>query len=223
MLLGASPASLRLAARDGLPALPGLPPVLPSSLLERRPDVAGAERRVIAANAEIGVARAAWFPDLTLSASGGYRSAQLAEWISAPNRFWSIGPQFAMTLFDGGRIRAGVEQAEARYDETVADYRQTVLDALREVEDRLVQLAVAEREADARRAALDAARESLRLIDNQYRAGTVDYLSVASAQTAALSSERSLLDLQGSRLIASVQLIAALGGGWQGLEASAEE
>lgn len=223
VLLGASPASLRLAARDGLPALPGLPPALPSSLLERRPDVAGAERRVIAANAEIGVARAAWFPDLTLSASGGYRSAQLAEWISAPNRFWSIGPQFAMTLFDGGRIRAGVEQAEARYDETVADYRQTVLDALREVEDRLVQLAVAEREADARRAALDAARESLRLIDNQYRAGTVDYLSVASAQTAALSSERSLLDLQGSRLIASVQLIAALGGGWQGLEASAGE
>ncbi|MCL7463146.1 efflux transporter outer membrane subunit [Pseudomonas sp. NW5] len=217
VLLGEAPAGVRLAPRNGLPALPALPVAVPSQLLERRPDVAGAERRVMAANAEIGVARAAWFPDLSLSAAGGYRGAQLAEWISAPNRVWSIGPQLAMTLFDGGRIRAGVEQAEARYDQTVADYRQTVLEALREVEDRLVQLTVAERETQARRAALEAARESLRLIDSQYRAGTVDYLSVASAQTSALTSERNLLDLQGSQLLASVQLIAALGGGWAGL------
>lgn len=223
VLLGEAPSHFRLAVREGLPALPGLPPALPSRLLERRPDVAGAERRVMAANAEIGVARAAFFPDLTLSANGGYRSAQLADWISAPNRLWSIGPQFAMTLFDGGRLRAGVEQAEARYDQTVADYRQTVLEALQEVEDRLVQLSVAEREAEARALALSAARESLRLIDSQYRAGTIDYLSVASAQTSALSSERSLLDLQGSRLLASVQLIAALGGGWQASTALVQE
>ncbi|MCQ4347143.1 efflux transporter outer membrane subunit [Pseudomonas stutzeri] len=219
VLLGVPPAEFALAPVDGVPALPEIPLSLPSALLERRPDVAGAERAVIAANAEIGVASTAYFPSLSLSAAGGYRSGALDDWIGLPNRFWSIGPQFAMRLFDGGLIRAQVEQAEARYDRTVAAYRQTVLDSFREVEDYLVQLRVQEEESVVQQQALEAARESLRLVENQYRAGTVDYNSVVGVQTAALSNERTQLDLLGSRLTASVQLIAALGGGWQGVEA----
>nr|WP_218567566.1 efflux transporter outer membrane subunit [Pseudomonas cavernae] len=214
VLIGVPPADFALAEVDQVPALPAVPVGVPSALLERRPDIAGAERRVKAANADIGVEQAAYYPDLTLSASGGYRSGSLNDWISAPNRFWSIGPAFAMTLFDGGIIRSRVEQAEASYDQTVADYRQTVLDGFREVEDFLVQLEVFERESTVQGEALDAARESLRLIENQYKAGTVDYNSVVNVQTSALSNERNLLTLQGSRLTASVQLIAALGGGW---------
>ena len=219
VLVGVAPSQFQLAVRDQVPALPGVPVSLPSTLLERRPDVAAAERRVIAANAEIGVAKAAYYPDLSLSATGGYRSGGLDRWISTPNRFWSIGPSFALNLFDGGLIRSRVEQAEASYDQTVADYRQTVLSSFREVEDYLVQLAVLEREAVVQQQALDAARESLRLMLNQYRAGTVEFTDVVSVQTTALSSERTRLTLQGSRLVASVQLIAALGGGWQGLPA----
>ena len=124
---------------------------MPSQLLERRPDIASAERKVISANAQIGVAKAAYFPDLTLSAAGGYRSGSLSNWISTPNRFWSIGPQFAMTLFDGGLIGSQVDQAEATYDQTVATYRQTVLDGFREVEDYLVQLSVLDEERGAAR------------------------------------------------------------------------
>src|SRR5690606_23842856 len=140
VLIGVAPAEFTLAAGDEVPALPGVPLSLPSSLLERRPDVAAAERRVMAANASIGVAKAAYYPQLSLSASGGYRSGSLDSWISSPNRFWSIGPSFAMTLFDGGLIRSRVEQAEASYDQTVAEYRQSVLNSFREVEDYLVQL-----------------------------------------------------------------------------------
>ncbi|MBM7061932.1 efflux transporter outer membrane subunit [Pseudomonas sp. UL073] len=214
VLVGVPPANFELAEVDQVPALPQVPVSVPSALLERRPDIAAAERRIIAANADIGVEKAAYYPDLTLSATGGYRSGSLNDWISAPNRFWSIGPSFAMTLFDGGIIRSRVEQAEASYDQTVADYRQTVLDGFREVEDYLVQLDVFERESAIQQEALDAARESLRLIENQYKAGTIDYNSVVNVQTSALSNERTLLGLRGSRLTASVQLIAALGGGW---------
>ena len=219
VLIGVPPAEFELAAVAGVPALPEVPVSVPSQLLERRPDVASAERAVMSANAEIGVARAAWFPSLSLSAAGGYRSGTLDQWLSTPNRFWSIGPEFAMTLFDAGLIRSQVDQAEARYDQTVAGYRQTVLDSFREVEDYLVQLSVLERESRAQQEAVDAARESLRLLENQYKAGTIDYNSVVSVQTAALSNERSSLTLLGSRLTASVQLIAALGGGWQGVAA----
>ena len=196
---------------------------MPSQLLERRPDVASAERAVMSANAEIGVAKAAWFPSLSLSAAGGYRGDTFGQWINTPNRFWSIGPQFAMTLFDAGLIRSQVDQAEARYDQTVAGYRQTVLDSFREVEDYLVQLRVLEEESAVQQEALDAARESLRLVENQYKAGTIDYNSVVSVQTAALSNERSSLTLLGSRLTASVQLIAALGGGWDGVAQEQEQ
>jgi NodT family efflux transporter outer membrane factor (OMF) lipoprotein len=188
--------------------------LLPSQLLERRPDVASAERNVMAANARIGVAKAAWFPSLSLSAAGGYRSGSLQDWITTPNRFWSIGPEFAMTLFDAGLIRSQVDQAEAAYDQTVATYRQTVLDSFREAEDYMVQLDVLEEESGVQQEALDAAREALRLVTNQYRAGTVDYTSVVTSQATALSNERTLLTLMGTRLTASVQLIAALGGGW---------
>ncbi|WP_339411475.1 efflux transporter outer membrane subunit [Pseudomonas sp. EA_35y_Pfl2_R5] len=216
VLVGVPPSELSIAVREKLPALPEIPVALPSQLLERRPDVAAAERRVIAANAEIGVAEAAWYPDLTISASGGYRGSSFADWIDLPNRFWSLGPQLALTLFDGGARSAELERSEAAYDQTVAQYRQSVLDSFREVEDTLVQLRVLQEEAVIQQEALDAARESLRLIENQYRAGTVDFNSVVNVQATALNNERTNLSLLGSRLTASVQLIAALGGGWQG-------
>ena len=215
LLVGTTPNALRIAAVDALPSLPVLPMAVPSSLLERRPDIAAAERRVMAANAEIGVAKSAYFPDLTLSASGGYRGSNLADWISMPNRFWSIGPQFAMTLFDAGLRRSKTEQAEARYDQQVARYRQTTLQAIGEVEDALVQLNVLEQEIVVQREALAASQDTLRLIENQYQAGFVDFLAVTSAQATALNSERSLLNLLSTQLSASVQLISALGGGWQ--------
>ena len=215
VLIGVPPSELSIAVREQLPALPAIPMALPSQLLERRPDVAAAERRVIAANAEIGVAEAAWYPDLTISASGGYRGSSFADWIDLPNRFWSLGPQLALTLFDGGARSAELERSEAAYDQTVAQYRQSVLDSFREVEDYLVQLRVLQQEAVIQQEALDAARESLRLIENQYRAGTVDFNSVVSVQATALNNERTTLSLLGNRLTASVQLIAALGGGWQ--------
>ncbi|QVM87459.1 efflux transporter outer membrane subunit [Pseudomonas lalucatii] len=215
VLVGASPAELSIAAREDVPGLPQIPVALPSQLLERRPDVAAAERRVMAANAQIGVAEAAWFPDLTISASGGYRGSSFADWLEVPNRFWSLGPQLALSLFDGGARRAELERSEAVYEQTVAQYRQAVLDSFREVEDQLVLLRVLEQESAVQQQALDAARESLRLIDNQYRAGTLDFNSVVNVQATALNNERASLTLLGSRLSASVQLIAALGGGWQ--------
>lgn len=214
-LIGVPPSELSIAVREQLPVLPEIPVALPSQLLERRPDVAAAERRVIAANAEIGVAESAWYPDLSISASGGYRGSSFADWVDLPNRFWSLGPQLALTLFDGGARSAELERSEAAYDQTVAQYRQAVLDSFREVEDYLVQLRVLEQEAVIQQEALDAARESLRLIENQYRAGTVDFNSVVSVQATALNNERTALSLLGTRLNASVQLIAALGGGWQ--------
>ena len=215
LLVGTTPNALRIATVDALPSLPVLPMAVPSSLLERRPDIAAAERRVMAANAEIGVAKSAYFPDLTLSASGGYRGSNLADWISMPNRFWSIGPQFAMTLFDAGLRRSKTEQAEARYDQQVARYRQTTLQAIGEVEDALVQLNVLQEEIVVQREALAASQDTLRLIENQYQAGFVDFLAVTSAQATALNSERTLLNLLSTQLSASVQLISALGGGWQ--------
>ncbi|MGE8175899.1 efflux transporter outer membrane subunit [Pseudomonas fluorescens] len=216
VLIGLPPADFNLAEIRNIPALPQVPLSLPSQLLERRPDIASAERSVIAANANIGVAKAAYYPDLTLSMSGGYSSSTYSNLISLPNRFWSVGPKLAMTLFDGGQRSAEVDRTEAAYDQTVAKYRQTVLDGFREVENYLVQLKVMEDEAAVRQEALDAARESLRLTLNQYKAGLIAYLDVVVVQATALSNERSVLSLQQSRLIASVNLIAALGGGWDG-------
>lgn len=226
VLMGQAPADFNLAATTSIPELPAIPLELPSQLLERRPDIAAAERSVMAANANIGIAKAAYYPDLTLSLSGGYSSSTFSNWVSLPNRFWSVGPQLAMTLFDGGQRSAEVDRTEAVYDQTVAQYRQTVLDGFQEVENYLVQLKVYEDEADVRAEALAAARESLRLTSNQYKAGLIGYLDVVNVQTTALSNERSVLTLLQSRLIASVQLIAALGGGWSaenGLDVTADE
>ncbi|MGZ9739014.1 efflux transporter outer membrane subunit [Pseudomonas sp. GNP012] len=216
VLIGLPPAQFSLAESQDIPQLPQVPVALPSQLLERRPDIASAERSVMAANANIGVAKAAYYPDLTLSLNGGYSSSTSKDLFSLPNRFWSVGPQLAMTLFDGGQRSAEVDRSEAAYDETVAKYRQTVLDGFREVENFLVQLKVLQDEAVVRQQALDAARESLRLTQNQYKAGLIAYIDVVVTQAAALNNERSNLDLLQSRLIASVQLIAALGGGWDG-------
>ena len=214
VLMGMAPAEFNLVASPSVPALPQIPVGVPSQLLERRPDIAAAERSVMAANANIGVAKAAYYPDFTLSLSGGYSSSTFANWISLPNRFWSVGPQLALTLFDGGRRSAEVERSEAVYDQTVAQYRQTVLDGFQEVENYMVQLQVYEQEASVRQEALEAARESLRLTSNQYKAGLIGYLDVVNVQATALSNERSVLNVLQSRLIASVQLVAALGGGW---------
>ncbi|WP_122311795.1 efflux transporter outer membrane subunit [Pseudomonas coronafaciens] len=214
VLMGMAPAEFSLAATTSIPQLPQIPPGLPSQLLERRPDIAAAERSVMAANANIGVAKAAYYPDFTLSMSGGYNSSTFANWISLPNRFWSVGPQLAMTLFDGGRRTAEVDRSEAVYDQTVAQYRQTVLNGFQEVENYLIQLKVYEQEAAVRQEALVSARDSLRLTSNQYKAGLIGYLDVVNVQATALSNERSVLSVLQSRLIASVQLIAALGGGW---------
>ncbi|MEN5199986.1 efflux transporter outer membrane subunit [Pseudomonas wadenswilerensis] len=223
VLLGKVPAEFALADSKDIPALPQVPLALPSQLLERRPDIAKAERNVMSANASIGVARAAYFPDLTLSMSGGYSSSSFSDWISLPNRFWSVGPQLAMTLFDAGQRAAEVDRSEAVYDQTVAQYRQTVLDGFKEVENYLVQLKVYEDEARVRSEALDSARESLRLTNNQYKAGLIAYLDVVNVQTTALSNERSVLNLLQGRLVASVQLIAALGGGWDSQAAFVEQ
>ncbi|MFV0282695.1 MAG: efflux transporter outer membrane subunit [Castellaniella sp.] len=214
VLLGQVPAGFRLTQGATLPKVPDVPAGVPSTLLLRRPDVAGAERRAAQANARIGVAQAAWFPDLTLSAQGGYRAMEFTSWIMTPARFWTLGPALALSLFDGGARAAAVASARAAYDAQAAAYRKTVLDALREVEDALVQSQALVQEQAARDRALAAARETLRQVTNQYQAGLVDYLSVVQAQTSALSAEQTALDVRAQRLTASAQLIAALGGGY---------
>ncbi|QXI36538.1 efflux transporter outer membrane subunit [Pseudomonas xantholysinigenes] len=223
VLMGKAPADFALAASNDIPALPQIPVTLPSQLLERRPDIASAERKVMSANSNIGVSRAAYFPDLSLSMSGGYSSSSFKNWIELPNRYWSVGPQLALTLFDAGKRSAEVDRTVAVYDQTVAQYRQTVLDGFKEVENYLVQLKVYGDEAVVRQEALEAARESLRLTENQYKAGLIGYLDVVNVQTTALSNERSVLTLLQGRLVASVQLIAALGGGWDAQAALAEQ
>lgn len=216
VLTGQAPAEFSIAESQNIPNLPQIPLSLPSQLLERRPDIASAERSVIAANANIGVAKAAYYPDLTLSMSGGYSSSTSKNLLTLPNRFWSVGPKLDLPIFDGGIRSAEVDRTEAAYDQTVAKYRQTVLDGFREVENYLVQLKVYEDEAAVRQEALDAARDSLRLTQNQYKAGLIAYIDVVVVQATALSNERTVLNILQSRLIASVQLIAALGGGWNG-------
>jgi len=214
VLLGRTPASFQLAANGEVPMLPSIPVGLPAELLQRRPDVAAAERRMAEANAQIGVAQAAWLPAITLGAQGGFRSGQWAEWLTAPARFWAIGPALALTIFDGGARRAAVEQARAAFDVQALSWRQAVLTALQEVEDLLVQLRVMGMEQVTQGRALESARESLRLTQNQYEAGLIDYLSVVQTETTALNTERAALSLLSERLSASARLMAALGGGW---------
>lgn len=214
VLVGKTPAALDVVLAADLPAVPVTPVGVPSTLLQRRPDIVAAERRVAQANAQIGLAQAAWFPDLTLSAQGGYSSGQWAQWLSAPSSFWALGPILAFTIFDGGAREARIQDARAGFDVQVAGYRQTVLDALREVEDYLVGLDLLGQQSVVQARALASARESLRLTQNQYDAGLLDYLSVVQVETSALDAERVAIGLRTDRLLASVQLMAALGGGW---------
>jgi NodT family efflux transporter outer membrane factor (OMF) lipoprotein len=223
-LLVGKPASSFAIERAALTvALPSIPVAMPSELLERRPDIAGAERRMASANAQIGVAKAAYFPSLTLSASGGYQSSALAQLFSAPSRFWSIGPALAETLFDGGARRAQTEQATAAYDANVAAYRQTVLTGFQEVEDNLAALRILQEEAEVQDDAVKLAQRSVELALNQYKAGTVSYLNVVTVQATALANERTAVNLMGQRLSASVLLIKALGGGWDATQLPAPD
>lgn len=197
-----------------LPAVPAIPAGLPSQLLERRPDIAAAERRVASANAQIGVAHAAFFPDLILSASAGLESTFFSPWLSAPSLFWSIGPQLAGTLFDGGKRKASLHGATAQYDGAVADYRQSVLVALQQVEDNLSALHALADEATSQQRATTAANLSLRLTTNRFNAGAVSYLDVVTAQTIALTNQRLADQIAARQLTSSVSLMKALGGTW---------
>lgn len=191
-----------------------IPVDVPSTLLERRPDIAAAERRVSAANASIGIARAAFFPDLTLSPIIGFQSTQTANWLSAPNLFWAIGPALTATLFDAGRHEAQLDAAHAKLNESAAQYKSTVLHAFQQVEDNLALLGKLRDEARSQDLAVQNARRTLELALDQYQAGAVSYLDVFDAQTAALEAARSAIDLRTRYLHASVGLVRALGGGW---------
>jgi NodT family efflux transporter outer membrane factor (OMF) lipoprotein len=212
LLVGTPPSEFSIERVPFRIAVPSIPFGVPSELLERRPDIAAAERRVAAA--QIGVAQAAFFPSLTLSASGGFRSADAAQWLTAPSRFWSFGPAIAQTIFDAGRRRALTDQAIAAYDATVATYRQTVLTGFQEVEDNLAALRILEQEAKVQDEAVQAGRQSLTLTTNQYKAGTISYLNVVVVQAAQLNNERTAVGILGQRLAAAVLLVKALGGGW---------
>ena len=193
---------------------PPIPVGVPSELLERRPDIAAAERSVASANAQIGVAEAAYYPTLTLTASGGFQGTSLSNWLSWPNRLWSIGSAIAETVFDAGLRRAMTDEARAAYDATVASYRQTVLTAFQDVEDNLAALRILEEEARVQEEAVNASQKSLEVTMNQYKAGTVSYLNVIVAQTTKLNNERTAVDISGRRMAASALLVKALGGGW---------
>jgi NodT family efflux transporter outer membrane factor (OMF) lipoprotein len=220
LLIGKTPAEFALAPQPLSVQPPPIPVGLASQLLERRPDVAIAERQAAAANAQIGVAESAYFPNLTLSATAGYQSSTFSKWLTAPSRFWSLGPQLAETLFDGGARRAQTAQARAAYDAAVANYREVALAAFQNVEDNLAALRILESEAAAQADAVRAAEESLKIANNQYRAGTVSYLNVITAQAAAYSNERNAISILGNRLTDSVALVKALGGGWSSAELS---
>jgi len=197
-----------------------IPVAIPSDLLERRPDIASAERKMAAANAQIGVAKAAYYPTLSLSGSLGYASTELASLFTSPSFFWALGPTaLSATLFDGGARKAQTEQARAAYDGTVAFYRQTVLTGFQDVEDNLAALRILDEEAQFQEQAVKSAQESVMLTTNQYKAGIVSYLNVVTVQTIALTNERTAISISGQRLNAAVLLVKALGGGWRAPEA----
>jgi NodT family efflux transporter outer membrane factor (OMF) lipoprotein len=214
VLVGKAPGDFSLPSGTLGPAVPVTPAGVPSSLLERRPDVAAAERRMAAANAQIGIAIAAYFPDLTLSGSFGYVSNVVSGLVKAPNNVWSFGGSATDTLLDFGARPAQVRQARAAYDAAVADYRQTVLVAFQQVEDQLATLRILEQQVQVQEQTVKSANLSVQLTLNQYRAGTVAYTAVVTAQTIALADAQTLLNIRQSRLSASVALIEALGGGW---------
>jgi NodT family efflux transporter outer membrane factor (OMF) lipoprotein len=214
VLTGKPPSTLSIATEKLQTPPPPVPLAVPSALLERRPDIAAAERQVAAANEQIGIAMAAFFPTLTLSATAGFEGANFVKWLTWPSRFWSLGPSLSETLFDAGKRHAQVYQTRAAYDATVANYRQTVLTAFQQVEDNLAALRILAQEADVQANAVKAAEQSLTISTDQYKGGIVSYLQVITAQTTALQNERAAVDILTRRMTASVLLIEALGGGW---------
>jgi NodT family efflux transporter outer membrane factor (OMF) lipoprotein len=221
VLVGKAPSELTLAQGEFASTVPVAPVGLPSELLLRRPDIAAAERDLESANAEIGVAEAAWFPSLTLSGSFGYDSSSLSHLIRASNQVWSFGPSVAETLFEGGAILGQIRENRALYDSAVATYRETVLTAFQQVEDDLATLDYLQTEYAQENEAVSDAERSETLTLNQYRAGTAAYSSVIVAQTARLSAQITALNVQSQRLVASADLIDAIGGGWNSAELKA--
>ncbi|MFZ4878367.1 efflux transporter outer membrane subunit [Janthinobacterium sp. Mn2066] len=219
VLLGIPPSALEvkstLAGVAGLPAVPPVPALLPSTLLERRPDIAAAQRRVAAAYAQIGVADASYFPALSLSASAGYRNTSLANLVSAPNFLWSLGSSLTQAIFDGGQRKLASAQARAAADQATSTYRQSVLTALQEVEDNLVLARRLQEEVAYQADAVAAAQRNLAITNDQYAGGTVSYLNVVTAQTAAYTSESSLLSVQNRQLAATAILLKNIAGRWQ--------
>ena len=215
VLVGKSPSGFTVAAGPVPAEVPTIDPGVPSTLLERRPDIAAAERQMAAANAQIGVAQAAYYPNITLASTVTVVASTLNALLSLSNAVWSVGPQLAATLIDGGALKAQVEGARARYDAQVAAYRQTILVAFQQAEDALVQQRVLIQQEQVQRAAVATAREAERLSLNQYTQGTVPYTTVVQTQTAALTAEQSLLSVRLARLQASANLVLALGGGWR--------
>jgi NodT family efflux transporter outer membrane factor (OMF) lipoprotein len=215
VLAGKAPSELNVEPGPVPPEVPTLAPGVPSTLLERRPDIASAERQMASANAQIGVAIAAYYPNISLASTVTLVGSSLNALLTLSNAVWSVGPTIAATLIDGGALKAQVEGARARYDSQVALYRQTILVAFQQVEDALVQQRVLEQQERVQRAAVAAARDAERLSLNQYRLGTVPYTTVVQTQTAALSAEQSLLTIRLNRLTASANLVLALGGGWR--------
>ncbi|NIF76728.1 efflux transporter outer membrane subunit [Paraburkholderia sp. Cy-641] len=214
ILIGQPPSTFTLSVAPLVAAPVVAASGVPSDLLERRPDIAAAERHVAAMNAQIGVATAAFFPNLILSVTGGLEATNYSQWLLAPSRLWSLGPTLAGTLLDFGGRAAVKEQARAHYDESVAQYRQTVLDAFGQVEDNLAALRVLEQEAAAQDDAVAAAQRSLAVVSDRYRNGAITYLGVVVAQTTALTNERNAVAIARRRMAASVALVKALGGGW---------
>jgi NodT family efflux transporter outer membrane factor (OMF) lipoprotein len=214
ILIGKPPADLSIPHTPIQSTPPQIPVGLPSALLERRPDIAEAERQAAAANQQIGIAKAAFYPALTFAASAGLQSTSFINWITWPSRFWTIGPQLAQILFDAGKRTAQVEQAQAGYDAIAAAYRETVLTAFQQVEDNLAALRVLANEAAVLAQAVKSAQRSVTVSTAQYKAGTASYLQVITVQSIALQDERSAVDVQTRRMTASVLLIEALGGGW---------
>jgi NodT family efflux transporter outer membrane factor (OMF) lipoprotein len=214
VLIGKAPAEFRLAPAPLDLQPPVIPVGLPSQLLERRPDVAGSERRVAEANEQIGIARAAFFPTVALGASAGFEGSSILNWLTWPSRFWAVGPSMLQTVFDAGRRRAASDAALAAYDASVASYRESTLIAFQQVEDNLAALRILEREAQQQREAVEAAQETLRIFTNRYRGGIDSYLQVITAQTATLTNQRTDVDIRRRRMQASILLIKALGGGW---------
>jgi NodT family efflux transporter outer membrane factor (OMF) lipoprotein len=214
LLVGQPASSFSIALGPLKTPPPAIPFGIPSQLLERRPDIAASERVMAQANAQIGVARAAYFPTLTLSASAGFQSTHGSTWFSWPSRIWSVGPAISQTIYDGGLRRATVEQYRSQYDQTVANYRNTVLTAFQQVEDNLAALRILSQQIQEQDAAIGSAQRSLKLATDRYRLGIDPYLNVITAQTALFSNQQTAVNLRIEQIVDSVQLIEALGGGW---------